>query len=178
MSVESLNIKKSFGADKAHPLLASVAVFQIFRPLTYIINLSISQVIFPDSMKIAKVVPVFKQGSHLSCDNYRLISILSTLSKIVEKRIFSQLMSYLSTEDILTHKAIWLPLRPASTTTDCLEITAALDKGDYAVFLFLDLSKAFDTVIHQFLLNKLTYYGIVNTENNWFRSYLSNRKQN
>ena len=73
--------------------------------------------------------------------------------------------------------------RPASTTADCLvdlieKITATLDKGDYAVSLYgLNLSKAFGTVNHQFLLNKLTYYGIVNRENNWFRSYLNNRKQ-
>ena len=144
--IESLNIKKSFGL-----ILASVAVFQIFRPLTYIVNLSISQGIFPDRMKIAKVVPVFKQGSHLSCDNYRPVSILPTLSEIVEKCIFFQLMSYLSTEDILTPKQYGF--RPASTTTDCLvdlieEITSTLDKGDYAVSLCLDLSKAFDTVNH------------------------------
>ena len=131
-------------------------------------------------MKIAKVVPVIKQGSRFSCDNYRPISILPTLSKIVEKRIFNQLMSNLSIEDILTPKQYGF--RPASTTTDCLvdvieEIPATLDKGDYAVSLFLDLSKAFDTVNHQFLLNTLTYYGIVNRENIWFRSYLNNRKQ-
>ena len=125
--IESLNIKKSFGL-----ILASVAVFQIFRPLMYIITLSIFQGIFPDSMKIAKVVTVFKQGSHLSCDNYRPISILPTLSKIVEKCIFNQFMAYLSTEDILTPKQYGF--RPASTTTDCLvdlieEITATLDKA-------------------------------------------------
>ena len=103
-------------------------------------------------MKIANVVPVFKQGSRLSCDNYQPISIFSTLSKIVEKCIFNQLMSYLSTEDILTPKQYGFC--PASITTDCLvdlieEITATLDKGDYAVSLFLDLSKAFDTANHQ-----------------------------
>ena len=89
-------------------------------------------------------------------------------------------MSCLSTEDILTPKQYGF--RSGSSTTDCLvdlieKITATLDKGDYAVSLFLDLSKAFDTVNHQILLNKLTYYGIVNRENNWFRSYLDNRKQ-
>ena len=72
--------------------------------------------------------------------------------------------------------------RPGYTTSDCLidlieEITTRLDQGDYVVSLFLDLSKAFDTVNHQILFNKLGYYGILQKENNWFRSYLCNRKQ-
>ena len=95
LSLENLNTKKSFGADKVHPLLVSIAIFQIYRLVTHIINLSISQGIFPDSMKIAKVFPIFKQGSRSSCDNYRPISILPTLSKIFEKCIFNQLMFYL-----------------------------------------------------------------------------------
>ena len=65
--------------------------------------------------------------------------------------------------------------RTGHTTSDCLidlieEITTRLDQGDYVVSLFLDLSKAFDTVSHQILLNKLRYYGILQKENNWFRS--------
>ena len=89
-------------------------------------------------------------------------------------------MFYLVNEDILTSRQYGF--RPASTTIDCLvdlieEITASLDKGDYAVSLFLDLSKAFDTVNHQILLNKLAYCGILNIESNFFRSYLNNRKQ-
>ena len=180
LSLENLNTKKSFGADKVHPLLVSIAIFQIYRPITHITNLSISQGIFPDSMKIAKVVPIFKQGSRSSCDNYRPVSILPTLSNIFEKCIFNQLMFYLVNEDILTPRQYGF--LPASTTIDCLvdlieEITASLDHGDYAVSLFLDLSKAFDTVNHQILLNKLAYYGILDIESNWFRSYLNNRKQ-
>ena len=161
--------KKSFGADKIHPLLVSIAIFQIYGPITHIINLFISQGIFPDSMKIAKVVPIFKQGSRSSCDNYRPMSILPTLSKIFEKCIFNQLMFCLVNEDILTPSQYGF--HPASTTIDCLvdlteEITASLDKGDYAVSLFLDVSKAFDTVNHQILLNKLAYNGILNIESN------------
>ena len=117
MFIESLNTKKSFGVDKVHPFLVSVAVFQINHQLTHIINLSISQGIFPDSTKIVKVVPIFKQGARLSCDNYWPISILPTLSKIFEKCIFNQFTSYLSTEDIPTPKQYGF--RSDSTTTDC-----------------------------------------------------------
>lgn len=65
LSIESLNAKKSFGVDKVHPFLVSVAVFQIYHQLAHIINLSISQDFFPDSMKIAKVVHICEQGSSL-----------------------------------------------------------------------------------------------------------------
>ena len=75
--------------------------------------------------------------------------------------------------------AIWF--RPGFTTSDCIialieEITSSLDKGLYVISLFLDLSKAFDTVNHQILLNKLKYYGLQQSEYNGFQSYLSNRQ--
>ena len=68
--LDNLDGKKSFGLDKLHPFLASVGAFQIFRPITYIIHLSIKQRTFPDNLKIAKVNPFFKQGSRSLCDNY------------------------------------------------------------------------------------------------------------
>ena len=72
--LESIDTKKSFGYDKVHPLLLSSAALEIFRPLTHIINLSLKHGIFPDN-KIAIVIPIFKQGSRSSCNNYRPISV-------------------------------------------------------------------------------------------------------
>ena len=92
--LESLDTSKSFGIDKIHPLLLKTAALQIYRPLTFIFNLSINQGIFPDSMKLAKVVPIFKQGSRFTCSNYRPISVLSSISKVFEKCIYNQLMFY------------------------------------------------------------------------------------
>ena len=114
------------------------------------------------------------------CDNYRSISILPALRKIFEKCICNQLISYFSSENIITPKQYGF--KPRSNTVDCLadlieEITLSLDQHDYAVSIFLDLSKAFDTVNHSILLSKLSFYGIQNLYINWFKSYLIKRKQ-
>ena len=98
--LESIKTNKSFGIDKVHPLLLSSAVLEIFRPLTHIINFTLKQGILPDSLKTAKVFPIFKQGSCSSCDNYRPISVLSALIKVLERCILNQLLFYLTTEPI------------------------------------------------------------------------------
>ena len=98
--LENLDRKKSFGIDKVHPFLLSVGALEITKPLTHLINLSLIQGKFPDSLKIAKVVPVFKQGSHMLCTNYRPISVLPALSKIFEKCLLNQLMFYITFHDV------------------------------------------------------------------------------
>ena len=117
----------------------------------------------PDSLKIEKVIPIFKHGSRSLCDDYRPISVLPALRKVFEKRFYNQLISYFSSENITTPTQY--EFRPDSTTIDCLvdlieEISTSLDQGDYAVSIFLDLSKAFVTVNHFILLSKLSSYGI------------------
>lgn len=180
--LESIDRKKSSGYDKIHPLLLSSAALETFRPLTYILNLTRKQGIFPDSLKIAKVIPVFKQGPRSSCGNYGPIcmSFLSALSKIFERCILNQLKFYCLTENILASNQYGF--RSGYNTTVCLvdlidEVAKAFDEEKYAVSIFLDLSKAFDTVNHSILSYKLDLYGIRGSENQWFRSYLSNRKQ-
>ena len=142
--------------------------------------LSINQGIFPDSTKFAKVVTIFKQGSRFVCNNYRPIPVLSSISKIFEKCIFNQLMFYFTNNKMISPKQHGF--RPGVRTSDCLidlieEITSSLDQGHYVVSLFLDLSKAFDTVNYPRLLNKLKFYGLQQSEYNWFQAYLSKRKQ-
>jgi len=86
--------------DKVHPFLLSVEALEIAKPLTHLINLSLTQGTFPDSLTIAKVVPVFKQGSRMLCTNYRPISVLPSLSKIFEKCMFNTLMFFISFHDV------------------------------------------------------------------------------
>ena len=92
--LENLDRKKPFGIDTVHPFLLSVGALEITKPLTHLINLSLTQGKFPDSLKIAKVAPVFKQGSHMLCTNYCPISVLPALSKIFEKCMLNQLISF------------------------------------------------------------------------------------
>ena len=101
MLLESIDIKKSFDLDKVHPLLLSSAVPIIYSPLTYVINLSLKQGIFLDSLKVAKVIRIFKQGSRTLCNNYRSISVLSALNKIFQRCILNQLIFHFNTENIL-----------------------------------------------------------------------------
>ena len=103
--------------------------------MTYIINVTLKQGIFLDSLKIAKVIPIFKQGSCSSCSNYRPISGLSALSKIFERCILNQLIFYSLTENILVSNQYGF--RSGYNTTDCLvdldEKMKALDKEKYAL---------------------------------------------
>ena len=96
--LKSIDSEKSFGFDNIHPLLLSSAALEIFGQLTHIINLTLRQGIFNDSLKMAKVISIFKQGSRSSCNNYRPISVISASSKSFEWCILNQLTFYFTTE--------------------------------------------------------------------------------
>ena len=134
-----------------------------------------------DNLKISKVIPVFKdKGNYLECNNYRPISLLSNINKIIEKLMHERLYSFLS-----KHKCIYdrqFGFRNRHSTNHAIldlieDIGNSMDNNKFAVGVFVDLQKAFDTVDHNILLNKLDHYGIRGVANNWFKSYLSNRKQ-
>ena len=152
----------------------------ILTPLTTIINQSLSTGIFPDQLKIAKVIPLYKKDDQYILDNYRPISLLPSLSKVFEKTVFLQLYEYLDKNKLL-YKSQYGFRSLHSTEMASLEIIDIilkdLDKGKIPIGIFLDLSKAFDTLDHKILLNKLKYYGVKDTELLWFHSYLTNRFQ-
>ena len=134
----------------------------------------------PDIFKISKVIPIHKKGSLLSLGNYRPISLLSNLNKILEKLVHSRLFDFFEDSQALYHLQFGFR-KKHSTIHALIEITEsvkrALDNGMIACGVFLDLQKAFDTVNHEILLSKLDHYGVRGSSLDWFRSYLSGRKQ-
>ena len=128
-----------------------------------ILILTLKQGIFPDSLKIAKIILVFKQGPRSSCCNYRPISVLSALSKIFERCILNQLKFYCLTENILASNQYGF--RSGYNATVCLVDLIDDHEEKYAVSIFVDLSKAFDTVNHSILSSKLDLCGIRGNEN-------------
>ena len=151
------------------------------RPLETIFIASLSTVIVPTSLKLAKVIPIFKKGLQNCLNNYRPISLLSIFNKILEKLVYKRLHQYLEKKDILYYKEFCF--RTTYSTLYALlstvnKINEVIDHDHhYACGIFLDLSKAFDTVNPDILIEKLEFYGVRGLANKWFSSYLSNRRQ-
>ena len=135
--------------------------------------------VFPSVLKTAKVVPVFKKDSKLDYSNYRPISLLSNIEKILEKLMYKRLYTFLNNNNIYNFQ---FGFRQQYSTSHALIIITevirkALDDGNIGCGVFADLQKAFDTLDHQILLAKLNHYGIPGVSNDWFKYYLSNLSQ-
>ena len=145
-----------------------------------LINLSFSSVAFSEILKQDKVIPIFKKGDQKNCNNYRPISRLSNISKIIEKLIHKQLYGFLGINNCLyTHQ---YGFRNQHLTIHALitiieKIKHALDYGKITCGVLQDLQKVFDTVDHQILISKLKHYGIRGFPLNWFKSFLTKRRQ-
>ena len=150
----------------------------IYKPVSHIINISITTEKVPSAFKEAKVIPLFKKGSTLDPGNYRPVSILNVLSKILERAVQSQLSDYLEKRGLLFENQSGF--RGGYSTDSCLIgltdfIKAELGKGNLVGMVLIDLQKAFDTVDHDILSEKLKSIGVSSTA--WFDSYLHNRRQ-
>ena len=149
-------------------------------PLCRIINMSFITGVFPEILKIVKVIPVHKGGSTQDMNNFRPISLLSIFDKIMEKLLHKRLYDFLEKNNIL-FKNQFCFRKNNSTLFALLQITEkigeSIDKGKYGCGIFIDLRKVFDTVNHQILLQKLDHYGIRGSALSWFESYLDNRRQ-
>ena len=136
--------------------------------------------IFPQKMKITKIIPFFKKEDNLDCNNYRPISLLPNTSKIFEKLIHNRLSKFLEENKCLFAKQFGFRNKH-STTHALIDLTEtirkALDDDEFACGVFLDFQKAFDTVNHKILLKKLEHYGVRGHTLKWFTSYLAGRKQ-
>ena len=177
-AVRQMNSTGAVGLDGV-PLSAVKRCLAVIGPhLLRIVNASFTKGVFPEAWKTAEVVPILKaKGDINEPSNHRPISLLSHLSKIVEKIVCDQLSRYLSEHNILFHDQY--AYRPGHCTEDAVLdavewISQNSERGEISSITAADLSKAFDSVDHDVLLSKLGWYGIDRT---WFRSYLDGRKQ-
>ena len=149
---------------------------QIMYPLSILINQSFSTGTFPEKLKIAKIIPLHKKNEDNIMNNYRPISLLPIFSKIFEKVVQNQLYSYLNSNNLLFDSQHGFR-ENYSTESAVIELTDYLkchiDNKHIPLCLFLDLSKAFDTINFDIMLLKLRHLGINNMAINWFSSYLN-----
>ena len=148
--------------------------------LTILINESYNIGVFPDKLKIAKVITLYKKGAAENPSSYRPISLLSIFCKIFEKIMHKRLYNFLESNAVL--HSLQFGFRSKHSTTHTLismteNIRNTIDNGNYGCGIFIDLQKAFDTINHSILLRKLYHYGIRGVPLQWFESFLSNRKQ-
>ena len=179
--LRDLKVKKATGLDGIPARFLKDSATVIAPTVTFLVNLSLSTGSVPDEWKKARVVPLYKSGGRKNMDNYRPISILPVLSKILEKAVNFQLQQYLKKFDLLSPAQSGFRQHHSTESaviyfTD--EIRRNADAGRLTGALFVDLRKAFDTVpLHKELISKLERFGFVDNSLAWFTNYLSNRFQ-
>ena len=176
----TLDLNKSTGADNIGSRLLYNTRNATIDTLCNIVNESITSGTFPMSWKEAKVLPLYKAGSHYMMDNYRPISILPVASKILEKHFHKHLYSYFNENNLMCETQSGF--RPNHSCSTCLINIVEychnqLNNDNVIGFIALDFRKAFDVLNHVILCEKLKLYGCNDNTVKWFRSYLNNRTQ-
>ena len=171
---------KAPGADDIPISVIKKSIDVISDPLLSLINLSLSSGTFPDKLKIAKITPILKTGDACLVQNYRPISVLPAFSKIFERVVYNRIFKFITDNKILCSNQYGF--RPGHSTSHALisfvnKVANTVDSNNYLAGVFLDLSKAFDTLDHAILLQNLEIYGVTEVAHKWITDYFTNRKQ-
>lgn len=178
--ISSLKNNKAPGFDDINSTLVKNIAPSIIDVLTFLINFSLSSGEFPDCLKRAIVIPVFKRGDNMLPDCFRPISLLSVFAKIIEKIVKIRLINFLNKHNFFSLNQYGF--REGLSTEDALltfmeSVYEPINIGKKVSALFIDITKAFDTIDHAILFDKLWWAGIRGLPLLWFTSYLSGRQQ-
>ena len=171
--------KNSSGYDNLSNRLLKKLLPALINPLTIVFNKSLAEGVFPEAMKKADVVPLYKSKDHQDSNNYRPISLLLTLSKLLEKIMYKRTYSFLESSGQIYKGQYGFRTAHSCENAICelvSEIIKGKQDGMHTLAVFLDLSKAFDSLEHDVLLRKLYKYGIRGVAHSWFKSYLNGRQ--
>lgn len=179
-AIRAISNKNSVGTDGVEVGVLKNCIYTLVSPLEILFNASVSQGVFPEILKTAVIVPIYKAGAHTDITNYRPIAILSVLSKVLEYIIKNRIMTFLMNNSFFSERQFGF--LPGRSTDDALlshitDIVSHTERGSMAVALYLDITKAFDTVDHDILVERLYAYGIRGVILDWFASYLKGRYQ-
>ena len=176
--LEDVKTSKSAGIDNLAGKFLKEGVSVLASPITDLCNLSISLSSFPDDCKIAKLKPLYKKEAKTKPKNYRPIFLLPLISKVIEKVIHNQTQNFLDKNRILY--SYQSGFRKHYSTDTCLsyltnKVQTGFQEGLLTGMVLIDLQKAFDTIDHGILLDKMKYLGFSTSTTDWFNSYLTNR---
>ena len=178
--ITKMKNKTSFRPDGTSPKLLKLISVSAIRPLTVLIIRCMESGVFPESLKVAKVIPIYKSGDQETFSNYRPISHLPVLGKVFERVLYTRFLAFIDKFGLLDEKQFGF--RRKHKTVDALacviqQIRHAIDRRETSCCVFLDLKKAFDTLDHKLMLAKLESFGFRGRVLELLNSYLSDRKQ-
>ena len=178
--LSQLNRDKASGPDNISPKILTSAATTLSYPVTLLFRLSLANGEIPEDWRTATVSPIFKKGSRAEASNYRPVSLTCILCKCMEKIVREKVMNHLLDNNLITKEQHgFVPGK--SCTTQLLEVldewTEILDDGGSIDAVYMDFQKAFDTVPHRRLLEKIKAHGITGKICDWIEAFLRNRRQ-